>query len=213
MIWGIASAYAAYSSLADVEWHLRPALAARVVFGVLLAVLLVGGLLYPVLAVYTRTVVEAGRLNSPVALKLDGGPTLATADDYAALRCLEALVGDAQVTLVEAVGTAYRPDQGGRISALTGIPTVLAWEGHERQWRGSGYGAIAGTRAQDVERLYNDPSWLVAEEIAIRYGIDYIFVGSAEQIAFDSFRVAKFEAALTPVCQSGSTAVYQVSRP
>ncbi len=212
LVWGIAAAYAAYSILADVEWHLRPALAARVAFGALLAVLLVAGLLYPTLAIYSRTVVEAGRLNGPVALRLDGGPTLATADDYAALRCLEDVVGDAEVTLVEAVGTAYRPEQGGRVSALTGIPTVLAWEGHQRQWRGASYGAVAGSRAQDVARLYNELSWPPVEEIVYRYDIDYIFVGAAEQNAFDSLGLAKFDAALSPVCRSGSTTIYQVSR-
>lgn len=212
LLWGVASAYAAYTILADVEWHARPTVAVRGVFGGILVILLIAGMLYPVLAVYTRTVVEAGRLNGPVALTLDGGPTLATADDYTTLRCLESLVGDAQVTLVEAVGSAYRPDLGGRVSALTGIPTVLAWEGHERQWRGGTYTAAAGTRAQDIERLYNDPNWLAVEEIAHRYAIDYIFVGTAELNAFDSFGLAKFEANLTPVCQSGSSVVYQVAR-
>ncbi len=212
LVWGIASAYAAYTILADVEWQLRPGGVARAVFGGLLAILLAAGLTYPVLAIYTRTVVEAGRLNSQIALTLDGGPSLATADDYAALRCLEDLVGDAPVTLVEAVGTAYRPDLGGRVSALTGIPTVLAWEGHERQWRGATYGEAAGTRADDVARLYNDPSILALQGAVYRYGVDYIFVGSAEQNTFDSFGLAKFEANLTAVCRSGGSVVYQVGQ-
>lgn len=212
LLWGIASAYGAYTILVDVEWHARPPVALRGVFGGVLALVLVAGLMYPVLAIYTRSVVEAGRLNGPVELMLDGGQTLATPDDYAALRCLETLVGDAQVTLVEAVGSAYRPDLGGRISALTGIPTVLAWEGHQRQWRGGTYNSVAGTRDQDIERLYNDPSWLAVEEIPYRYAIDYIFVGTAERNAFDSFGLAKFETSLTPVCASNNSVVYQVDR-
>ncbi len=212
LLWAVASAYAAYTILVDVEWHIRPGTAARAVFGGLLAVILVAGLLYPALAIYTRTVVETGRLNSTVPLTLDGGPTLATPDDYAALRCLEALVGDEPVTLVEAVGSAYHPEQGGRVSALTGIPTVLAWEGHERQWRGATYDQVAGTRAQDVQRLYNDPTWMPAEEVIYRYGIDYVFVGSAERRAFDSFGLDKFAANLTLVCQSGDSLVYQTGR-
>ncbi|GAB4570699.1 MAG: DUF2298 domain-containing protein [Anaerolineae bacterium] len=212
LLWGIASAYAAYSILADVEWHLRPGTVVRVLFGGVLALVVVSGLLYTVLAVYTRAVVEPGRLAGDVPLTLDGGPTLATPDDYAALRCLESLVGDRQVTLVEAVGSAYRPDLGGRVSALTGIPTVLAWEGHERQWRGLTYSAVAGMRAEDVQRLYSDPSWAVVQDVVFRYGIDYVFVGAAEQGAYDSFGLPKFEANLTPVCRSGGTAVYQIDR-
>jgi len=212
LLWAIASAYAAYTILIDVEWHIRPGAAARAAFGGLLAVILIAGLLYPALAVYTRAVVEAGRLSGTVPLTLDGGPTLATPDDYAALRCLEALVDDAQVTLVEAVGSAYHPEQGGRVSALTGIPTVLAWEGHERQWRGVTYDQVAGTRAQDVQRLYGDPTWMPAEEVIYRYGIDYVFVGAAERRAFDPFGLEKFAANLTLVCQSGDSLVYQTGR-
>lgn len=211
LLWGIASTYAAYTILADVEWSTRPGVAARVVFGVLLALVLVAGLTYPVLGVYSRAVTEAGRAgDNPPALTLDGSPSLATPDDYAALLCLDDLVGDRQVTMVEAVGGAYRPDLGGRVSALTGIPTVLAWENHERQWRGATYPAIAGTRADDVARLYNDPNWVSVAGIATLYGIDYIFVGSAEYGAFDSFGLAKFAPNLTMVCQSGDSMVFQV---
>ncbi len=212
LLWAVASAYAAYTILVDVEWHIRPGTVVRVAFGGLLAVVVITGLIYPALAIYTRAIVEAGRPGGSVPLTLDGGPTLATPDDYAALRCLEALVGDRQVTLVEAVGSAYHPEQGGRVSALTGIPTVLAWEGHQRQWRGATYNDVAGTRAQDVQRLFSELTWMPAAEVIYRYGIDYIFVGAAERRAFDSFGLNKFAANLTLVCQSGDSMVFQTGR-
>ncbi len=214
LIWGVASAYAAYSILFDVEWQTRPSNAVRAVFGVAVSLLLLAGLAYPVLAVYSRTVVirEGGRLQDEAqVLTLDGGPTLATRDDYAALTCLSDLVGDDDAVLLEAVGLPYQPHLGGRVSALTGIPTVLAWEGHEAQWRGSAYGRIAASRPQDVTRIYDDPNWATVESLVDRYGIDYIFVGSAELNAFDPFGLAKFEASLTPVCRSGETTVYRVN--
>ncbi len=211
LLWAIASAYGAYTILADVEWTLRPSGVTRAIFAVLLVAVLAAGLTYPVLALYSRTIVEAGRSgDQPVALTLDGGPTLATADDYAALQCLARAVGTRESVLVEAVGAAYRPELGGRVSALTGIPTVLAWENHERQWRGATYNEAAGTRAQDIERLYNDIDWSSVAEIARRYGINYIFIGSAEHRAYDSFGLDKFLRNLTLVCQSGDTMVFQV---
>jgi hypothetical protein len=211
LLWGVASAYAAYTILADVEWRQQPALSARIGFSVLLVVVMLAGLTYPVLGVYSRAFVEAGRVNGAgPALTLDGGPSLATADDYAVLRCLDDQVGTAQVSLLEAVGTSYRPDQGGRVSALTGIPTLLAWPGHESQWRGATYSTVAGTRQEDVSRIYNDPIWESVESMVADYGIDYIFVGSAEYRTFDSFGLAKFESSLTPVCRSNDTVVYRV---
>ncbi len=44
----------------------------------------------------------------------------------------------------------------GRIAAWTGHTTILAWPGHERQWRGS-YEPFEG-RQEDVDRLYTTES-------------------------------------------------------
>ena len=50
LVWSIASAYAAYTILADVEWHIRPSSVLRGVFAVVLVGVLVLGMVYPVLA-------------------------------------------------------------------------------------------------------------------------------------------------------------------
>jgi uncharacterized membrane protein len=179
-----------------------------------LAIILVAGLSYTALATYSRIMVESGRAGGAIAaLTLDGASSLARGEDLAAIRCLQDLVGrDEDVVLVEALGTAYDIQGRGRVSALTGIPTLLQWEGHERQWRGPTYDAAAGTRAADIERLYNDPSMLSEDvrRIVQQYGIDYIYVGAQERANYDSFGLIKFETVLTPVCQSGDTVVYRV---
>mgnify|MGYP005837111703 CR=1 FL=1 len=213
LVWAVASAYAAYTILIDVDWSLRPAAGWRAAFGGMLAVILVAGLAYPALAVYTRAFVESGReAGEARALSLDGGLSTSgtRADDYAVIQCLSQLVEGDDVVIAEAVGQPYHPESGGRVAALTGIPTVISWEGHERQWRGATYDEIAGSRAQDIERLYNDPNWAAVQDIVQRYGIDYIFVGSAEHQAYDSFGLRKFADALTPVCRSGDVVAYRV---
>ena len=210
LVWSVASAYAAYTILADVDWAIRPASAVRVIFAGVLVVILIAGLAYPVLAIYSRAIVETGRAGgSVVALTLDGESSLVPPDDHAAIRCLNQLVKGDDAVVAEAVGPAYR-HQFGRVAGLTGIPTVIGWENHERQWRGATYDAVAGTRAQDIERLYNDLSWPAVQEIVDRYGIDYIFVGSTEMQTYDTLGLSKFAENLTPVCQSGDVVVYQV---
>lgn len=213
VVWAIASAYATYTILADVDWSLRPSGVVRTVFAGVLVVVLIAGMVYPVLAFYTRAFVESGRsAGTGSALTLDGAisTTGRRPDDYAVIQCLNALVEGDDAVIVEAVGPPYRPEEGGRVSALTGIPAVINWEGHQSQWRGATYPQTAGSRAQDVARLYNDPNWIAVQPIIDQYGIDYIYVGSAERAAYDSFGLSKFAEVLTPVCQSGDVVVYRV---
>ena len=60
--------------------------------------------------------------------------------------------------VLEAVGEDYSAFGHGRISTFTGLPTVLGWPGHERQW-----GHDVGTRADEVEQAYTATT---AEEAA-----------------------------------------------
>jgi YYY domain-containing protein len=213
VVWAIASAYAVYTILVDVDWSLRPSGVVRTVFAGVLVVVVMAGMVYPVLAFYTRAFVESGRnAGTASALTLDGAlsTTGMRQDDYAVIQCLNALVqGDGSV-IVEAVGPPYRPEEGGRVAALTGIPTVINWEGHQSQWRGATYLETAGTRAQDVARLYNDPNWIAVRPIIDQYGIDYIYVGTAELTTYDPFGLSKFAEVLTPVCQSGDVVAYRI---
>ncbi|MBN1963273.1 MAG: hypothetical protein JW910_01415 [Anaerolineae bacterium] len=213
LVWAIASAYAAYSILMDVNFAARPARSGRVAFGAVLAILVGAGALYPVMAIRSRAYIEAGRdTEFPAPLTLDGSLTIAGTSDYAVIQCLMDVVGDSDAVLLEAIGAAYHPEQGGRVSALTGIPTVLAWENHERQWRGATYDAVVGTRVQDIERLYSDLSWPAVRSIVAQYGIDYIYVGAAERSRYDALGLSKFDQVLTPVCQNGDTVVYSTGQ-
>ena len=98
-----------------------------------LAVLVLGGLVYPVLAVPNKT---AGYEATPT---LDGMEWLRRVhpDDYGAIRWLQQDAPDAAVVL-ETPGSGYAAyDYIGRVSAMTGLPTLLGWGNHEHQWRGS----------------------------------------------------------------------------
>ncbi|NDJ86595.1 MAG: hypothetical protein GYB66_11965 [Chloroflexi bacterium] len=247
----IGSAYAFYSILSgpNTRYAERPRLAApsalvgRWLYAVGGVVLLTGGLLYPFFAVPQRAIHETDRsrvracedrgeeeCDEERPLTLDGSDTLVwagrnwsiTPAEYAVMQCLaEKEPRKSDAILVEATGGGYTPELG-RFSMYTGIPTVLGWDNHERQWRGleGFFQTIDGNaRIADVERLYSllPDQWSETERIIRKYGIDYIVVGEAEIRRYSTEgasltpNLAKFDQLLDPVCQEGNVAVYRVS--
>ena len=152
----------------------------RYSFGIVSVGIIVLGMAYPYLAIPQRMIndndmgrlnvrrcIEADNENCPDErdLTLDGDITLPnsgrfakiTPDDFSAMQCLAKLESrHSDAVLVEAPTGAYTPEQG-RFSMYTGIPTIMGWDNHEAQWRGSEnyYQVIdGGKRITDVDRLY-----------------------------------------------------------
>ncbi|MBN1483124.1 MAG: hypothetical protein JXA37_00235 [Chloroflexia bacterium] len=69
-----------------------------------------------------------------------------------------------------------------RISAATGRPTLLGWDGHELQWRGGQPEALAqiGIRRDVVQRIYQTTDLAEARRLLQEYEVDYVFVGTIE---------------------------------
>ena len=152
------------------------------------------------------TMVAAGvRILRP--LTLDGGDTYTDPHDYNVIRCLSDLVGRADAVVSEAVLRPYDADYG-RVGALTGIPVVLGWENHERQWRGATYGEIAATRREDLEKLYTSDDMLEVSEIITRYEIDYIMYGATERRQYGSIGEDIFIEHMAIVCESNNSRIY-----
>jgi len=257
ILFSIAAAFGAWSVLGKFTRTEHAAgrrmVALQGVYAAALVLLFAAGMAYPVLATQARALVDTGRLaaqdrrsecqraaaetgetvlcESLPALTLDGAPTMVSADEYAAIQCLATLESGGEAVLAEAPGGAYEPHKS-RFSGLTGISTLIGWQNHERQWRGSTYAEVTDyrlengerrDRASDVQDLYTTQDWARAWQIIDRYGIDYIVVGGAErtmiyQLAGDDagrqreyeLGLTKFEQILTPVCEAGSVAVYRV---
>ncbi len=144
-------------------------------------------------------------------LSLDGAPGLLNRDDQNAIECLDALVGRADVVVAEAVGDPYRIEYG-RVGALTGIPIVLGWENHERQWRGDTYGSIAGSRHADIKRLFTAADMKEVADIIERYDVSYILYGVSERQKYGELGEEKFLDSLPIVCQSGRSRIYYSGR-
>lgn len=211
ILFSIAGAYAVYTLVADDRLPI-PSSVLRPAYSVVAILVLGTGLFYPLAATYHRTMIETGRQGSldTNPLTLDGVRTFASASDLEAIACLNQLAPGDDWVAVEAIGPAYRAEYG-RVAALTGIPILLGWVNHEGQWRGPTYSAAAGSREADVERLYTDPRWEVAQGIINTYGIDYIFYGESERRDYGLDGEIKFQENLEPVCERGSSLFYRVN--
>ena len=123
--------------------------------------------------------------------------------EYEAIRWLrsEATQDDG---LLEAVGPDY--SDHGRISAATGVPTVLGWAGHERQWRG-GSTALEG-REEAVQRIYQgDPR---AAELLAQFDVTYVVVGPRERERYDPVDLSPLGDVLEQAFAAGDVTVYRV---
>ncbi|MEP7293418.1 MAG: DUF2298 domain-containing protein, partial [Chloroflexota bacterium] len=200
----IGGAYGIYSLLSGVR---VPSLGLRAAYAALVVVVTGAGLLYPLMGVQSRMFYEDHSASQP--LTLDGGGSISGADDYVAASCLGSQVNGTDAVVVSAVGGSYNWPSGA-ISTYTGIPTVFNWPGHEGQWRGSTYNAIAGTRESDVDRLYRDPTWNTARSIIEKYGIEYVVFGAKERTVYDTSSEGKFLDNLDIACESGTTRIFHV---
>lgn len=188
----LVAAYFAASSFINVKKGAR-----KIVFTSLAVIIFGITLVYPYFALAERINYRNQRANT-----LDGNAFLRdfNPDEYEAIQFLaRAPYG----VVSEAVGGSYT--HYGRISRLTGLPTVLGWPGHELQWRGGT--AEIGTREQDIAVLYSTADWQQAQRIISQYQIDYIYVGQLER---SSYKVVeeKFMANMALVYENMGVRIY-----
>jgi YYY domain-containing protein len=196
---------AALFGLSTLLRHVRPlALPVTAAYGLLLAV----ALLFPIYAVSSR----AQWFRGPVTAGPRAQPTLNglahvernNPDEYAALMWLRENVAGTPVIL-EAVGGQY--SNYGRISAGTGLPTVLGWPGHQHQWRGST--VEPARREPAVETIYSRLDWDQAIDLLNRYRVAYIYVGGLERSTYGLDGLEKFDHSLPVAYANRSVTIYR----
>ncbi len=202
VLMAIASAFAAFWLSRRKSWLRSMALGG---FWLLFAMAMV----YPVLGNIRRAEDFAS------APRLDGTAYLKTTqpDDYAAIAWLNENVpvgGPAPVILEKPAkgGSSYVYE--GRVSALTGLPTLLGWAGHEGQWRGS-Y-EIQSSREPDIDALYGGFSVEEARALLEKYNVTYVYVGPLERSEYDPRALEKFAQFMDVIYQQGSVTIYQARR-
>ena len=102
-------------------------------------------------------------------------------EDATAIRWLDENI-EGQPIVLEANGDSYSDYE--RVSAMTGLPTVLGWYVHEWLWRGDTLDL--NTRAADVEQIYTSADVSLVEKLLKEYDVSYIFVGAKEREKYDA---------------------------
>jgi YYY domain-containing protein len=188
----------------------RPALtAARLGWAAVTVMIIGGALVYTVTATMERT---GGFGNER---RVDGYANILRANpgEYEAVRWLNDNVEGVPIML-EAVDASY--GDGARISARTGIPTVLGWPRHETLWGRSD--ELVSGRENDVRRIYQSNDAEEARRLLEEHGVEYVYVGWLERALYDPDgdgpdRFGKFAEFMDVVFRNDEVTIYRYEEP
>jgi uncharacterized membrane protein len=201
LLFGLAGGYTAAVALSRWRgWRLAPALLS------LAAVMLaVASSVYLLAGAYSKTNGLAGNPTFDATAYLAGYG----ASELAAVHWVQANTRPDAV-VAEGKGGSYNAATS-RISTMTGRPTLLGWDGHESQWRGAAYGAMAAGRPQALEQLYRDAPAADLRQLADQWGIDYLYLGPAERNAYGvtPFHQARLYQVFDRVFEDGEVVIYR----
>lgn len=123
-------------------------------------------------------------------------------DDYQAILWLRKNVSS-QPVIVEAVGESYT--DFARVSANTGLPTILGWRVHEWLWRGSF--DEPSKRTEEVKIIYESPKMSETRQILEKYQAEYLFLGELEYQAYPELNEKKIFQLGKIIFSSGKTKI------
>jgi len=165
-------------------------------------------LLFPIYAVNSRSMEYRGPVTAETRqpATIDGLAQVNrhNADEYEAIIWLRENIAGTPVIL-EAVGGQY--SGYGRISAATGLPTLLGWGGHEYQWRGDT--PEPGIREPAVNQIYSQQDLLSVADLLNRYNVEYIYVGDLEQQLYGLAGLEKFAENLDTAFSNNGVTIYR----
>jgi uncharacterized membrane protein len=108
--------------------------------------------------------------------------------------------------IVEADGDSYT--DYARVSAFTGLPTVIGWPVHEWLWRGS-YDVVA-PRREVVRKIYESTDLEETRQLLMSYQVRYIMIGSLERQKYPHLAEWKFPLVAREVFRQEETKVYAI---
>ncbi len=182
-----------------------PAVFAVTVVGVLIA----AGFVYVPAAAYTK----ANEFSGPTTLNALVQVEERNPWEYEAIQWLNENAAPGTALIEAAVIDDFGQPQGGydvgvaRFSQRTGVPTVIGWGGHERQWRGEPFEPIA-ERGQDVDTFYRTDDVEEARAILDRYEVTYVILGDLERRIYDAEVEERLAAFLEPVFENERVIIY-----
>ena len=213
-----ASAFAVYYWLSTIQSRTGWRATFSYVWAAAFVLLLIGSLYYPLAAAKTKP-------DTPYA-----GPTLDGLSfvqqnrpaEYDAIAWLKQNASP-DAAIVEAVGEW---SDWGLVSRSTGLPTIVNWLGHQKQWRGGWEKFDANKpdvsralrdkyfddRTAEVERIYTTLDPAEAQVILYKYDIDYVYIGQRERDKYGIEGIPKFDAIADAVFAdpNGEAIIYRV---
>lgn len=112
-----------------------------------------------------------------------------------------------QPVILEAQGESY--SDFARVSANTGLPTVLGWPVHEWLWRNSV--EEINLRKEVVEKLYQSTDLNLTKDLIKKYHISYVFIGILERQKYSKLNEEKFNILGKIIYQNNQTSIYQLN--
>jgi YYY domain-containing protein len=170
----------------------------------LVAVLVLATATYPALAIPNRMAARASETPS-----LDS--YIAMPGDVAAIDWMRTNIHGRPIVLE---GTTVDQAFGGRISAMTGYPTVIGPTSSEREQR-PGMERLIDDRFDAVNAIYDRPvEFDLIEPLVQSLGVELIYVGPYERALYSEIGLAKFDRAvetgeLTEVYEREDVAIYR----
>ena len=209
-------------------WHLlfvrgllrRPAWP-HALWGAAAAALIVAALAYPVPAVQARVDQRThttpwtldGTAYMEEAVVPDENGRMPLKGDLRAIEWLQANV-DGSPVIMEGVTPPYR--WGARVSAYTGLPTVVGWDWHEIVRKcGLAPCPAVHSRLRDVERAYSTSDPGEALTVLRKYNVSYVYVGELERLYHPAEGLATFvvmaqQGTLTAAYEGEGVTIYRV---
>jgi YYY domain-containing protein len=171
--------------------------------GLLVAAVLLAVAVYPAGAIISAFASSArSTLDGTAYMRRD------TPGDLAAIEYLNTRAAG-QPVIAEATDAPY--SFAARISANTGLPTILGWANHEIVWRRSDAArAEIGRRTEDVRSLY-EGDVAQAAVIARKYRVRFVVVGEFERKTYPAGNFRKFETMGRKVFEGDGTALFELN--
>jgi YYY domain-containing protein len=137
--------------------------------------------------------------------------TMDVTDDYYAIRWINSHIQGDPI-IVETVGSDY--SLFSRVSALTGLPTLMGWIGHEEQWRLNWLNNPDNTQSfrdqiNAVNTIYTSPDPQQVLNTMKKYHAVYLYVGPVERLCYNN---APHVDHLRQLCYNNAPANFDLSR-
>jgi uncharacterized membrane protein len=193
----------------------------KVLWAIILLTLFLAGTVYPTYAPSARlaqvnpqtarsSLISGSSLDGLTYVKycrpLQFSCTVNITGDYDAIRWLNTHIQDDPV-IIEAVGQDY--SLYGRISAFTGLPTLMGWQGHEYQWRANQLDqASFDQRLKDVNTIYRSLDSRQVLATMAHYHAQYLYVGALEKAQYPNVSLSRFASFMNIVYNAEGVTIY-----